>query len=88
MSDEEIIAQINENGGIKRVFVEEGCMICNACETTCPDVFYVTHETCIIKPNAGKAYESQVNLIVEAMVGCCVDVIRIECNEGKIGPTG
>jgi ferredoxin len=33
---------------IKRVWIEEGCIVCNACETTCPEVFHVTEDTCHI----------------------------------------
>jgi len=35
---------------VKRVWIEEGCIVCNACETTCPEVFSVTDETCMIRP--------------------------------------
>jgi ferredoxin len=33
---------------IKRVWIEEGCIVCNACETTCPEVFHVTEDSCHI----------------------------------------
>ena len=33
---------------IKSVWIEEGCIVCNACESTCPEVFYVTEESCHI----------------------------------------
>ncbi len=33
---------------IARVWIEEGCIVCNACETTCPEVFHVTEDTCHI----------------------------------------
>lgn len=33
---------------ITRVWIEEGCIVCNACETTCPEVFHVTEDTCHI----------------------------------------
>ncbi len=34
---------------IKAVWIEEGCIICNACEAECPDVFAVTDTTSTIK---------------------------------------
>jgi ferredoxin len=34
---------------IKRVWIEEGCIVCNACETTCPEVFNVTEDSCFIR---------------------------------------
>lgn len=34
---------------IKRVWIEEGCILCNACEADCPDVFLVLDTTCVIK---------------------------------------
>ena len=34
---------------IKTVWIEEGCIICNACEAECPDVFAITDTTSTIK---------------------------------------
>ena len=34
---------------VTAVWIEEGCIVCNACETTCPEVFQVTEETCMIR---------------------------------------
>jgi ferredoxin len=36
---------------ITKVWIEEGCIVCNACEAECPDVFLVTDTTCVIKPD-------------------------------------
>lgn len=36
---------------ITKVWIEEGCIVCNACETTCPEVFHVTEDTCVILPD-------------------------------------
>lgn len=33
---------------ITTVWIDEGCIVCNACETTCPEVFKVTEESCFI----------------------------------------
>jgi ferredoxin len=34
---------------VTRVWIEEGCIVCNACETTCPEVFNVTEDSCHIR---------------------------------------
>jgi ferredoxin len=34
---------------VTKVWIEEGCIVCNACETACPEVFLVTEETCVIR---------------------------------------
>jgi ferredoxin len=33
---------------IKTVWIDEGCIVCNACDAECPDVFLVTDSTCMI----------------------------------------
>lgn len=33
---------------IRTVWIEEGCIQCNACEIECPDVFKVTDNGCVI----------------------------------------
>lgn len=35
--------------GISKVWVEEGCIVCNACENACPEVFAVTDDACHIR---------------------------------------
>ena len=34
------------------VFIDDGCITCDACEEAAPDVFEVTDDTCFIKPDA------------------------------------
>ncbi len=34
---------------IKSVWIEEGCITCNACDAECPDVFIVTDNSCEIR---------------------------------------
>jgi ferredoxin len=34
---------------INKVWIEEGCIVCNACDAECADVFLVTDSTCVIK---------------------------------------
>jgi len=33
---------------IVKVWIEEGCIVCNACEAECPEVFHVTDTSCNI----------------------------------------
>ena len=37
---------------IIKVWIEEGCIVCNACEAECPDVFHVTADSCHIKADS------------------------------------
>ncbi|MCH7871737.1 MAG: Rieske 2Fe-2S domain-containing protein [Planctomycetes bacterium] len=65
---------------ITKVWIEEGCIVCDACETAAPDVFEVTDDTCIIRPEAltpdftGPRSEN----IVDAAEECPVDVIKFD----------
>ena len=48
---------------ITKVWIEEGCIVCNACEADSPEVFHVTETTCMIKPGVrldGKETENRV----------------------------
>jgi ferredoxin len=47
---------------IKRVWIEEGCIVCNACETTCPEVFNVTEDSCHIRAEARVDGKQDTNL--------------------------
>lgn len=37
---------------ITKVWIEEGCTVCNECESSAPDVFHVNDETSVIKGEA------------------------------------
>ncbi len=37
---------------ITKVWIEPGCIVCDACETSAPDVFEVQEENCVIRPEA------------------------------------
>jgi len=67
---------------VTKVWIDPGCIVCDACETTCPDVFEVQHdnETCIIRPDALDAEftKPKTETIVEAAEECPVDVIKFE----------
>lgn len=34
---------------VKTVWIEEGCILCNACDSECPEVFLVANGSCSIK---------------------------------------
>jgi ferredoxin len=77
---------LNPNRKIARVWIEQGCVICNACETTCPSVFTVSEETASIRPGGKQLFESLRDQIEEAHDGCCVEVIKIEYADGSRRP--
>ena len=63
---------------IRRVYVIEGCIVCNLCEDTCPEVFTVTDETSIINDDAEQYYVHNADAIVQSAEECPVEVIKIE----------
>ena len=34
---------------IRKVWIDEGCILCGACASECPEVFRVTDDACLIK---------------------------------------
>jgi ferredoxin len=60
---------------ITKVWIEPGCIVCDACENEAPDVFEVLADTCIVRPNAPMG---DVGAIVAAAEGCPVDVIKYD----------
>jgi len=65
---------------VTKVWIEEGCIVCDACETTAPDVFEVLEDTCIIRPAAMEAAfnKPRTQNIIDAAEECPVDVIKFE----------
>jgi ferredoxin len=77
---------------ITTVWIEDGCIVCNACETACPEVFHVTEDSCYVRAevradgaedvNAGKtaltgSFGADLeSQIIEAAEGCPVEVIK------------
>lgn len=62
-----------ENYPVSKVWIEPGCIVCNACEGIYPEVFEVTAETCLIRPDAPL---DNGLLIQEAAEACPVEVIK------------
>ncbi len=60
---------------VSKVWIEPGCIVCDACENEAPDVFQVLADTCIVRPNAPL---DNTGSIVAAAEGCPVDVIKYD----------
>jgi ferredoxin len=58
---------------ITKVWMEEGCITCGLCESTCPEVFRVDD---IAYVNEGVNYLEYAELIKEAAELCPVEVIK------------
>ncbi|MEK7415821.1 MAG: ferredoxin [Planctomycetota bacterium] len=79
---------------IAKVWIEDGCIVCNACETACPEVFRVTEDSCHIRAEVRTDATEDTNMegkvgltspgseledqIIEAAEGCPVEVIKYE----------
>ena len=62
---------------ISRVWIAPGCIVCNLCEDTCPEVFKVNADTSAIRDAAEQHYRTHALTIVQAAEECPVDVIRV-----------
>jgi ferredoxin len=51
---------------ITTVWIEDGCIVCNACETTCPEVFNVTEDTCHIRAEVRTDGVKDANLVAKS----------------------
>lgn len=65
---------------VTKVWIEPGCIVCDACENTAPDVFEVLEDTCIIRPAAlaSDFTKPRTESIKDAAAECPVDVIKYE----------
>jgi ferredoxin len=62
---------------VSRVWISPGCIICGLCEDTCPEVFDVREESCVIRSAAERYYATRPDRIARAADECPVDVIRV-----------
>jgi ferredoxin len=62
---------------VTRVWIAPGCIVCNLCEDTCPEVFDVRARTCEIRAAAERQFARVALRIVRAAEECPVDVIRV-----------
>lgn len=62
-----------ENFAVSKVWIEPGCIVCNACEDIYPEVFDVQADTCLIRPGAPLDDGLKIQDAAEA---CPVEVIK------------
>lgn len=62
-----------ENFSVSKVWIEPGCIVCNACEDIYPEVFDVQADTCLIRPGAPLNDGLKIE---EAAEACPVEVIK------------
>ena len=63
------------NFDVKKVWIEPGCIVCDACETIIPEVFDVQDATCVIRAGAPLTDGLRIQ---EAAEACPVEVIKFE----------
>ncbi len=64
-----------ENFDVKKVWIEPGCIVCDACETIIPEVFEVQDATCVIRSGAPLTDGLRIQ---EAAEACPVEVIKFD----------
>ena len=65
---------------VTKVWIDEGCITCDACENIVPEVFSVQDDTCVIVDGVNPS--EWADDIIEAAEGCPVDVIMYEVSGG------
>src|SRR5215213_8355807 len=68
---------------VTKVWIAPGCIVCDACENDCPEVFEVLEDTCIIRPPAQSAdfLRPLTPSVIVAAEWCPVDVIKFDLKE-------
>ena len=61
---------------VKRVWIEEGCILCKLCEDTCPDIFEMGEENVTVKADADLSANEEG--IKEAVSNCPAEVIKYD----------
>ena len=69
---------------VVKVWIDEGCITCDACENIAPEVFHVEEDTCIIVEGVNPSEWSDD--IIEAADACPVDVILFDVAGGDEAP--
>ena len=69
---------------VVKVWIDEGCIVCDACENICPEVFHVEDDTCVILDGVNPSEWGDD--IIEAAEACPVDVIIYEVAGGEEPP--
>jgi ferredoxin len=63
---------------ILSVRILDGCILCGLCEDTCPQVFSVEADACIVRASADGFFASHAAEIIQSADECPVDVIRVK----------
>ncbi len=63
---------------VLKVWIEPGCIVCNACESSCPDVFHVEPDSSTVRAEAADAdfLRDRSAAIRDAAKECPVEVIK------------
>ena len=59
---------------LSKVWIEEGCIVCNSCEDICPEVFKVLDDSCIVLSDVD--YSEYADAIRIAAEDCPTEVIK------------
>jgi ferredoxin len=62
--------------GLTKVWVEDGCILCNLCPEVAPEVFVLEDEHCWARPDAD--LDENEEEIRQAVIDCPVGVIHFE----------
>ena len=62
-----------KNFSVSKVWIDPGCIVCDACEAIYPEVFEVKEDTCVIRPDAPLNDGLRIE---EAAEACPVEVIK------------
>lgn len=65
---------------VTKVWIEPGCIVCNACESHCPEVFHVEADGSTIRADAMNVefLKPHASAVREAAAECPVEVIKFE----------
>ena len=64
---------------IVKVWIESGCISCQLCQDTAPDVFLVQDgNECVVRADAGARFGDLAEEIEQAAGDCPVEVIKFE----------
>lgn len=58
------------------VWIEPGCIVCDLCQDTCPEVFKVNPDTSVVLPESRTLWPELTEKIIHAAEECPVNVIK------------
>jgi ferredoxin len=78
-----MIAMSDSSGKVVKVWIVPGCIVCNACESNCPEVFHVETESSTIRPEAMDVefLTPLTSAIRDAAEECPAEVIKFETTD-------